>query len=565
MKDHVAELINAALSTLINSGDLPADINPRINVDRTKDKSHGDLASNVALTLAKAAGKPPRDIAQQIIDALPASENLHKAEIAGPGFINFFLNEAAAAAVVKEILTQGKNYGRCEDGKGRKVQVEFVSANPTGPLHVGHGRGAAIGDSICRLLETAGWDVTAEFYYNDAGAQINNLATSVQARCKGLGPEHESWPEDGYRGDYIIDVANAYMDKAKIDAEDKHVTGAGDADNLDAIRDFAVAYLRREQDLDLKAFGVDFDVYFLESSLYNEGSVEKTVQQLVDSGHTYEKEGALWLKTTDFGDDKDRVMRKSEGGYTYFVPDVAYHLNKWQRGFERVVNEQGADHHSTITRVRAGIQAVSKHNGLDIPKQWPEYVLHQMVMVMRGGEEVKISKRAGSYVTIRDLIDEVGKDATRYFLAARAANSQLTFDIDLAISQTNDNPVYYIQYAHARVCSMQRKLADNGWSWAADTDSDSLELLVEDTEKELLKKLSAYPELIKNAATQCEPHSVANYLRELAGDFHSYYNAHKMLIDEQPLRNARLSLSEAVRQVIENGLSLLGVSAPTEM
>lgn len=564
MKDHIAELINAALNTMIDNGDLPDDVEPRVTIDRTRDKAHGDLASNIAMTLAKAAKKSPRDIARLIIDALPASEKLTKAEIAGPGFINFFLNEAAATAVIKDILTQAKNFGRSNKGAGKKVQVEFVSANPTGPLHVGHGRGAAVGDSICRLLEADGWDVTAEFYYNDAGQQINNLAGSVQARCKGLGPDDESWPEDGYRGDYIVDVAKSYMAKETIDAEDKHVVGAGDADDTDAIREFAVAYLRREQDLDLKAFGVDFDVYYLESALYADGDVEKTVQLLIDSGHSYEKDGALWLKTTDFGDDKDRVMRKSEGGYTYFVPDVAYHLNKWQRGFERVVNEQGADHHSTITRVRAGIQAVSQHQSLSIPNDWPEYVLHQMVMVMRGGEEVKISKRAGSYVTIRDLIDEVGKDATRYFLAARATTSQLTFDIDLAVSQSNDNPVYYIQYAHARVCSMQRKLADNGWSWSAD-NINTLELLTEDAEKALLNKLAAYPELIGNAANNCEPHIVANYLRELAGDFHSYYNAHKMLIDDNNLRNARLSLSEAVRQVIENGLSLLGVSAPTKM
>ena len=564
MKDHIAELINAALNTMIDNGDLPDDVEPRVTIDRTRDKAHGDLASNIAMTLAKAAKKSPRDIARLIIDALPASEKLTKAEIAGPGFINFFLNEAAATAVIKDILTQAKNFGRSNKGAGKKVQVEFVSANPTGPLHVGHGRGAAVGDSICRLLEADSWDVTAEFYYNDAGQQINNLAGSVQARCKGLGPDDKSWPEDGYRGDYIVDVAKSYMAKETIDAEDKHVVGAGDADDTDAIREFAVAYLRREQDLDLKAFGVDFDVYYLESALYADGDVEKTVQLLIDSGHSYEKDGALWLKTTDFGDDKDRVMRKSEGGYTYFVPDVAYHLNKWQRGFERVVNEQGADHHSTITRVRAGIQAVSQHQSLSIPNDWPEYVLHQMVMVMRGGEEVKISKRAGSYVTIRDLIDEVGKDATRYFLAARATTSQLTFDIDLAVSQSNDNPVYYIQYAHARVCSMQRKLADNGWSWSAD-NINTLELLTEDAEKALLNKLAAYPELIGNAANNCEPHIVANYLRELAGDFHSYYNAHKMLIDDNNLRNARLSLSEAVRQVIENGLSLLGVSAPTKM
>lgn len=570
MKDHIAQLISTALTTLVEQGILPDSIEPKISIDRTKDKSHGDLASNIAMTLAKAAKKPPRDIAQLIIDNLPGSEKLAEAQIAGPGFINFFLNEAAAVAVVTEILQQKASFGTNNDGKNdkgekKKVQVEFVSANPTGPLHVGHGRGAAVGDSICRLLKATNWDVTAEFYYNDAGQQINNLATSVQARCKGLGPEDESWPTDGYRGDYIVDVAKAYMDGKTIDAQDKHVIGAADSENFEAIAHFAVAYLRREQDLDLKAFGVDFDVFFLESSLYQQGKVEETVQQLITSGHSYEKDGALWLKTTDFGDDKDRVMRKSEGGYTYFVPDVAYHLNKWDRGFERVINEQGSDHHSTVTRVRAGLQAVSKDISLGIPDNWPEYVLHQMVLVMRGGTEVKISKRAGSYVTIRDLIDEVGQDATRYFLVARATTSQLTFDIDLAISQTNDNPVYYIQYAHARVCSVLRKLADKGWSWSPETGSNTLDQLTEDAEKMLLNKLAAYPETVKNAAINCEPHNVANYLKELAADFHSYYNSHKMLTDDEALRNARLSLSEAVRQVINNGLELLGVSAPEEM
>ncbi len=565
MKEHIAELVNSALSTLIADGKLPDndDVKQRaanIQVDRTRDKSHGDLASNIAMTLAKAAGQPPRAIAEAIITALPNSPQLSKAEIAGPGFINFFLNEAAASQVVSDILTQTTQYGRNKQGNARKVQVEFVSANPTGPLHVGHGRGAAVGDCICRLLDATGWNVTREFYYNDAGQQINNLALSVQARCQGLGPDDPSWPTDGYRGEYIRDVAKSYMAGEQIDAEDKHVTGNKDAGDLGSIRDFAVAYLRREQDLDLKAFGVDFDVYFLESSLYAEGKVEETVQKLIDSGRTYEKDGALWLKTTDFGDDKDRVMRKTDGGYTYFVPDVAYHLNKWQRGFEVVINEQGADHHSTITRVRAGLQALN----VGIPKGWPDYVLHQMVLVMRGGEEVKISKRAGSYVTIRDLIDEVGRDATRYFLAARGPNSQLTFDIDLAVSQTNDNPVYYIQYAHARVRSMQRKLSDHGWHWSSDTPCN-LELLTEDAEKEVMKRLAAYPEVVASAASNFEPHSIANYLKELAGDFHSYYNAHKMLFDDQPLRDARLALSEATRQVISNGLELLGVTAPEEM
>lgn len=560
MKDHIADLIRHALDILIAEGTLPADIEPRIQIDQTKDASHGDLASNIAMTLAKPAKKSPRDIAEAILSRLPPSRKLAKAEIAGPGFINFFLSNAATAAVVEDILAAKDQFGRNRQGAGKKVQVEYVSANPTGPLHVGHGRGAAVGDSLCRLLDATGWQVTREFYYNDAGQQINNLALSVQARCKQLGPDDANWPADGYRGDYITDVANSYMAGDPIDAEDKHVIGAANAHNLDAIRDFAVAYLRREQDLDLKAFAVNFDVYFLESSLYNEGKVEQTVQALINSGHTYEEGGALWLRTTDFGDDKDRVMRKSEGGYTYFVPDVAYHVNKWQRGFSKAVNEQGADHHSTITRVRAGLQAL----GIGIPKGWPDYVLHQMVMVMRGGEEVKISKRAGSYVTLRDLIDEVGRDATRYFLVARAPSSQLTFDIDLAISKSNENPVYYVQYAHARVCSVMRKLADLGWNWSA-SDVVDLALLNEDAEKALLKKLSAFPEVVARAAEQFEPHKVATYLEELASDFHSYYNAVKVLVDEQALRNARLALSEAVRQVIVNGLTLLGVSAPEEM
>jgi arginyl-tRNA synthetase len=426
---------------------------------------------------------------------------------------------------------------------------------------VGHGRGAAVGDSLCRLLAATGWDVASEFYYNDAGAQIDNLARSVQARCQGLNPGDDGWPEDGYRGDYIVDVANAYLAGERVDAEDQHVTGAADAGDLDAVRQFAVAYLRREQDLDLKAFAVHFDCYFLESSLYESGAVEDTVATLIANGHTYEQDGALWLRTTDFGDDKDRVMRKSDGGYTYFLPDVAYHLNKWQRGFDRVINEQGADHHSTVTRVRAGLQALQQ----DIPEGWPDYVLHQMVTVMRDGEEVKISKRAGSYVTLRDLIDEVGRDATRYFLVARGPSSQLTFDIDLALSQSNDNPVYYIQYAHARVCSIMRKLAEEGGSWNREAALDHLGQLQEEQELDLLRRLDRFPEIVASAARASEPHTVATYLRDLAGDFHTWYNAHKTLVDDPSLRNARLALSEAVRQVIANGLDLLGVSAPETM
>ncbi len=561
MKPQIAELLNAAVDVLKQQNIVPADLEPRIQIENTRDKSHGDLATNLAMMLAKPAGKNPRELAQLLVDSLPETSLVDKTEIAGPGFINFFLSDESTSSLVGAVLQQKGAYGRNNDGEGRKVQVEFVSANPTGPLHMGHGRGAAVGDCLCRLLEATGWDVTREFYYNDAGQQINNLALSVQARCKGLTPDDPSWPEDGYRGDYIVELAESFMRGDTVHSEDQSFTGTGDADDLDAIRHFAVAYLRHEQDLDLKAFGVDFDVYFLESSLYTEGKVEEAVQSLIANGYTYEDGGALWLRTTDFGDDKDRVMRKTDGGYTYFVPDVAYHLNKWQRGFTKVINEQGADHHSTITRVRAGLQALN----VGIPEGWPDYVLHQMVTVMRGGEEVKISKRAGSYVTLRDLIDEVGRDATRYFLAARKADGQLTFDIDLARSQSSDNPVYYIQYAHARVCSIFRKLSEAGQAWDAVTGMAALPALTLESEKELMVKLGRYPEVVRNAANNSEPHQVANYLRELAGDFHTWYNAEKTLVDDDALRNGRLTLAEAIRQVLANGLELLGVSAPEEM
>lgn len=562
MKDTVAQLLKSALATLQSEGVLPADQTFQPQVGNTRDKAHGDYACNVALVAAKAAGCAPRQLAEQLIAKLPDSPAVDKVEIAGPGFINFFMKAESAVSIAAEILAQGDQFGRNQDGQGQQVQVEFVSANPTGPLHVGHGRGAAIGDSLCRLLEANGYNVTREFYYNDAGAQINNLALSVQARVKGLTPEDSSWPEDGYRGDYIIDVANAYLAGNTVTADDREVTAKADPDDMDAIREFAVAYLRREQDLDLRAFGVEFDVYFLESSLYSDGKVEATVERLQANGYTYEQDGALWLKTTDFGDDKDRVMRKQDGGYTYFLPDVAYHLDKWQRGFKTVINEQGADHHSTVTRVRAGLQALRA----DIPQGWPDYVLHQMVMVTRSGQEVKISKRAGSYVTVRDLIDEVGRDATRFFLTARRVDSQLTFDIDLARSQTNENPVYYIQYAHARICSVIRKLqTELGVSRGLNEVAGDLALLTLDDEKELANQLARYPELVRNAAAQREPHHLTHYLRELAGQFHTYYNAHKALVDDTSLRDARLTLYLAVRQVIANGLDLLGISAPEEM
>ncbi len=561
MKQQLISLIQASIDALIAQGKLPADATPKIMVEDSKDKAHGDYASNIAMVSTKLAKQKPRDWAQEIINNIPTSPILTKAEIAGPGFINFFVTEAASLAIIESIFTKAEKFGHNDSGKKQKVQVEYVSANPTGPLHVGHGRGAVVGDCLSRLLSANGWDVTREFYYNDAGAQINNLALSTQARCKGLGPDDASWPENGYQGEYITDLAKSFMNGDTIESADQSFTGTKDENDLDALRHFAVAYLRREQDLDLKAFAVDFDIYFLESSLYENGDVEKTVQTLIENGFTYEDGGALWLKTTDFGDDKDRVMRKTDGGYTYFVPDVAYHLNKWQRGFSRVINEQGADHHSTITRVRAGLQALK----MDIPEGWPDYVLHQMVTVMKNGEEVKISKRAGSYVTLRDLIDQVGLDATRYFLAARAPSSQLTFDIDLALSQSNDNPVYYIQYAHARICSILRKLNSQDLSWDKTNGLTKLDCLTEDQEKSLANKLARFPEVVKASATSSAPHLVANYLHELAGDFHSYYNNHKTIVDNVDLRDARITLTQAVRQVIVNGLDLLGISAPEEM
>jgi arginyl-tRNA synthetase len=552
LKDHIAQLLAEAATKI--SADAAQ---TNIVLDRPKSAEHGDFSSNFAMQLAKPLRQNPRAIAEALIKNLPKSEYIAKVEIAGAGFINFFLNAQSQQTIVGEILAAGDTFGRNDSGKKEKVQVEFVSANPTGPLHVGHGRGAAVGDCLARLLNANGWDVTREFYYNDAGAQIENLVISVQARCKGIVTSDASFPENGYRGDYILDIANAFLAKETVTADDMIVTASGDVNDVESVRLFSVAYLRHEQDLDLKAFKIKFDVFSLESALYSTGKVESTVQALIKSGKTFEEGDALWLKTTDFGDDKDRVMRKSDGGYTYFVPDVAYHFDKWNRGFKRVINEQGADHHSTITRVRAGLQALN----VGIPQDWPDYVLHQMVTVMRGGEEVKLSKRAGSYVTLRDLIDEVGCDATRYFLAARRSDSQLIFDIDLARAQTNDNPVYYIQYAHARICSVLGQ-------WAGDVatlKNVDLNPLNMPNEAKLMQRLSEYPEIVLNAGEDLAPHTIANYLKECAADLHSYYNDTKFLVDDAPTKHARLALIAATQQVLKNGLNLLGVAAPLKM
>ncbi len=556
MKAHITDLLTRA-ATIIGTDATQI----TILLERPKSAEHGDFSSNLAMQLAKPLRQNPRAIAESLIKALPKSEYIAKVETAGAGFINFFLSAASQQTIIGDILKAGDMFGRNSAGKGESVQVEFVSANPTGPLHVGHGRGAAVGDCLARLLDANGWKVTREFYYNDAGAQIENLVISVQARCKGIATDDASFPENGYRGDYIMDIANAFLAKQTFTADDMQVTASGDVNDVESVRTFSVAYLRHEQDLDLKAFQIKFDVFSLESALYSTGKVEDTVQALIASGKTYEEGDALWLKTTDFGDDKNRVMRKSDGGYTYFVPDVAYHFDKWNRGFKRVINEQGADHHSTITRVRAGLQALNAGLDISIPLGWPDYVLHQMVTVMRGGEEVKLSKRAGSYVTLRDLIDEVGCDATRYFLAARRADSQLVFDIDLARAQTNDNPVYYIQYAHARICSVLSQ-------WAGDVTTlknADLSPLNMPNEAKLMQRLSEYPEVVVNAGEDLAPHTIANYLKECASDLHSYYNDTKFLVDDTPTKLARLSLIAATQQVLKNGLDLLGVSAPNKM
>ena len=556
-KSHLAELFAQALCEVAPEFANNGATQTEILIERPKLATHGDYACNLAMQLAKPLRKSPRDIAQALIAALPKSDVIEKMEVAGAGFINVFITTAAKRGVVRGVLQAGAGYGHIHLGAGRKVGVEFVSANPTGPLHVGHGRGAAVGDCLCNVLHAAGWNVTREFYYNDAGVQIDNLTHSVQLRCQGITPDDPSWPEAGYRGDYIADVAHAYLAKEAIEADDQHIIGKGEVNDTEAIRHFAVAYLRREQDLDLRAFGVNFDVFALESALYTDGKVEEVVHKLIASGHTYEQDDALWLRTTDFGDDKDRVMRKSDGTYTYFVPDVAYHLDKWRRGFTRVINEQGADHHSTITRVRAGLQALD----VGIPQGWPDYVLHQMVTVLRNGQEVKISKRAGSYVTLRDLIDEVGCDATRYFLAARHPDSQLAFDIDLAKSKSNDNPVYYIQYAHARVSAV---LAQWSGERQALLQAD-VGLLDSEYETALLQQMIDYPEVIENAAQDLAPHLIAFYLKELAADFHSYYNASRFLVEDEAVKLARLALIAAVAQVMRNGLAILGVSAPEKM
>jgi len=530
-----------------------------------KQAAHGDLAVTAAMQLAKPLKKNPRELATALVAALEAQPAVQQwvqlpIEIAGPGFINLRLKPEAKQAIVKDVLAGGAQFG-WQPASDRKVLVEFVSANPTGPLHVGHGRQGALGDALCNLFETQGQQVTREFYYNDAGVQIATLANSTQARLKGLKPGDEQWPESAYNGDYIADIAEAFLAKATVKADDREFTASGDINDLDSIRQFAVAYLRHEQDLDLQAFGVRFDNYYLESSLYTSGRVDAAVQKLKDAGKTFEEGGALWLRSTDYGDDKDRVMKKSDGGYTYFVPDVAYHIAKWERGFVQCVNIQGSDHHGTIARVRAGLQAA----GVGIPQGWPDYVLHKMVTVMKNGEEVKISKRAGSYVTLRDLIEWTSKDAVRFFLISRKADTEFVFDVDLALKNNDENPVFYVQYAHARMSKVMRDWATERGGNPATLDQAKLTLLTAPSELALMSKLAEFPGMLTLAAQGLAPHDVAFYLRDLASAFHSYYAAERFLVDDVELSRARVALLTATAQVLRNGLALLGVSAPDKM
>jgi arginyl-tRNA synthetase len=566
----VKQELLAALSQALD-GLLPGSGN-KAAFESPKVAAHGDFAITAAMQLAKPLKLNPRQLGEQLRDALlaaPAYQQwVQDIEIAGPGFINIRLKPAAKQQIVREVLSAKERFGYQADN-GQRVLVEFVSANPTGPLHVGHGRQAALGDAICNLFETQGWNVYREFYYNDAGVQINTLAKSTHFRAQGFKPGDECWPVDPenpeskafYNGDYIQDIATDFLAGKTVKSDDREFTASGDVNDVDGMREFAVAYLRHEQDLDLKAFDVKFDNYYLESSLYTSGKVVDAVSRLQAAGKTYEQDGALWLKSTDYGDDKDRVMKKTDGTYTYFVPDVAYHITKWERGFTKVVNIQGTDHHGTIARVRAGLQAAN----VGIPEGYPDYVLHTMVRVMRGGEEVKISKRAGSYVTLRDLIEWTSKDAVRFFLLSRKPDTEYTFDVDLAVQKNNDNPVYYVQYAHARICSVLRAWADKDGGDVTSLKDVDLSALESPQAQALMLQLAKYPAMLTAASADFAPHDVTFYLRDLAASYHSYYDAERILVDDETVKKARLALVAATAQVLHNGLAVLGVSAPASM
>ena len=546
--------------------------NAQILLERPKVAAHGDLACNVAMQLARQLKKNPRAIATELIEriqSLPQSKELIESfEIAGPGFINMRLSLQAKTFAIREVLRLGSDFGKNKDHAGESILIEYVSANPTGPLHLGHARQGALGDVLSNLMRTQGWNVCREFYYNDAGVQIQTLTESVRLRIKELLGETITFPENGYQGLYIKDIAKDFLDKKTIRTRDgQEITASGNVEDVDSIRAFSVGYLKNEQDSDLNALGVSFDNFYLESSLYSDGLVERAVNALIASGHTYEQDGALWLRTTDFkefGDDKDRVMRKQDGHYTYFVPDVAYHLSKFERGFVKAVDIQGSDHHGTTARVRIGVQVAGQQLGLNVPKVFPVYVLHKMLKVIKNGEEVKMSKRSGTYVTLRDLVNWVGKDAARFFLVSRKADSEFVFDIDLALSQSDENPVYYLQYAHARICSVFAQAKEKGFSIPTQEAIAEMDLSAL-SDKNAQARISEFPETLSVAAKECAPHTLCFYLKDLAGDFHAFYNAERVLVEDEAVRNARLALLLAARQVLRNGLDLLGVSAPEKM
>ena len=585
MKTLLEGLIQQAVQTLHNDGVLDDSITPKIQVTRTRDSSHGDFACNIALSLAKMAGKPPRELAEAIINALPAAPELAKTEIAGPGFINFFLSSESSLNVVRNILEQADAYGTSKLGAGSKVQLEFVSANPTGPLHVGHGRGAAYGASLAALMRAVGFNVDCEYYVNDAGRQMNILATSVWLRYLQQHGVELEFPSNGYRGAYIEDIAQTITDahaKRFVQDADTVIKGipadepaGGDKEtHIDALVERARELLSEGYQTifktgldsilgdirdDLEAFGVHYEHWYSEQSLADRDLISKAVKQLKDAGHIYEKEGALWFRSTEFGDEKDRVVIRDNGQATYFASDIAYHMDKFDRGYERVINIWGADHHGYAPRVNAAIKALGEdENKLDI-------LLVQFAILYRGGERVQMSTRSGSFVTLRELREEVGNDAARFFYVMRKCEQHMDFDLDLAKSQSNDNPVYYIQYAHARVSSVLRQLKEKDLQHDTEQGNHHLDQLSESHETELITKLAAYPDVIEKSATNADPHTLAHYLRELANLFHTYYNAHQFIADNEQLRDARLNLICATQQVIKNGLSLLGVSAPESM
>jgi arginyl-tRNA synthetase len=552
------EPIRTALSRVLADMGAP---DVEVQLERPRDPSHGDVATNVALTLAKRLGRPPREIAQEIASRVElAAAGVDAVDVAGPGFLNFRLGSGAVASVIRDIVRADAEYGRGGEGDGRDVMVEFVSANPTGPLHVGHGRQAALGDAIAALLDWTGWKVHREFYYNDSGRQMELLALSVRARYRQALGGDDDVPLEGYQGEYVKDVADALA----AEVGDRYL--ADDSQEaLDAVRQHAVRMLRAEQDRDLGDFRVRFDEYFLESSLYDRGQVDQTIQALRDTGLVYEQDDATWLETSRFGDQKDRVMVRGNGQPTYFLPDVAYHRNKWKRGYRRVINVQGSDHHGTVDRVRAGLQA------LGLPAGYPDYVLHQMVRVERDGQEVKFSKRAGSGMTLRELYEQVGVDVARYFFQMRKPDAHLLFDLDVALDQSDKNPVYKVQYAHARMCSIFGKsgLDPEG----LETDGSDLSVLTHELERELVQQLGEFPGTVERAARDLSPHVVCDYLEQTAGAANSWYHAGNptrnpelaVLVDDARLRDARLALARAVQVVLRNGLTLLGIEAPRRM